>query len=96
MTVTEAMWKEKPVIGGAAGGIRVQVLNGITGYVVHSPEGAARRIVELLANPELRRHLGENGRLHVKQNFLITRHVRDYLLVMMALEHAEGDVIHLV
>ena len=95
LTVTEAMWKGKPVIGGAVGGIRVQVLNHLTGYVVHSPEGAAQRIVELLADPALCRRLGENGQLHVKQNFIITRHVKDYLLAMLALEHPTGDVVPL-
>jgi trehalose synthase len=95
LTVTEALWKGKPVIGGAVGGIRVQVLNNLTGYVVHSPEGAAQRIVELLADPALCRRLGENGQLHVKQNFVITRHVKDYLLAMLALEHPAGDVVPL-
>jgi trehalose synthase len=95
LTVSEALWKGKPVIGGAVGGIRVQVINGLTGYLVHSPEGAARRLVRLLADPELCRRLGENGRLHVKQNFLLTRHVKDYLLVMLALEHPDESLVFL-
>jgi trehalose synthase len=95
LTVSEALWKGKPVIGGAVGGIRVQLINGLTGYLVHSPEGAARRLVRLLADPELCRRLGENGRLHVKQNFLLTRHVKDYLLVMLALDHPGESLVFL-
>jgi len=94
LTVTEALWKKRPVIGGDVGGIRLQVLNGITGYLVHSPEGAALRTLQLLADPELRRRVGENGYLHVKQNFLLTRDVKDHLLVMMALDHPDEDVVH--
>jgi trehalose synthase len=95
LTVTEALWKKKPVIGGAVGGIQLQILNGVTGYVVHSPEGAATRMLELLSNPATCSRLGENGHLHVKQNFLITRHLKDYMLAMLALEHPEGDVVRL-
>ena len=94
LTVTEALWKKKPVIGGDVGGIRLQVLNGITGYLVHSPEGAALRTLQLLADPDLCRHMGDNGYQHVKQNFLLTRDVKDHLLVMSALEHPDEDVIH--
>ena len=96
LTVSEALWKKKPVIAGAVGGIKQQVINGVTGYLVHSPEGAAQRAVQLLANPTLRDQLGENGYLHVKQNFLLTRHVKDYMLVMIALEHPNEDVVPLV
>lgn len=95
LTVSEALWKRKPVIGGAVGGIKLQVINGITGFLVHSPEGAAKRIAQLLADPALCRRLGENGYLHVKNNFLITRHVKDYMLVMLALDHPNEDVVHL-
>lgn len=95
LTVSEALWKRKPVIGGAVGGIKLQVLNGITGYLVHSPEGAATRLARLLSEPELCAHLGENGHLHVKQNFLVTRHVKDYLLLMLALDHPNEDVVNL-
>jgi trehalose synthase len=95
LTVTEALWKKKPVVGGAVGGIRLQVLHGLTGFVVHSPEGAALRIAELLSDADLRDKLAENGYLHVKQNFLITRHLKDYLLVMQALDHPDEDIVHL-
>ena len=92
LTVTEALWKHKPVIGSAVGGIKVQLVNGVTGYLVHSPEGAAQRVLELLDDENLRRQMGENGYQHVKQNFLLTRHVKDYMLVMLALEHPNEDV----
>jgi trehalose synthase len=95
LTVTEALWKRKPVIGGAVGGIRLQILNGITGFLVHSPEGCAQRILQLLDDKALCKQMGENGYLHVKQNFLLTRHVRDYLLVALALDHAAEDIVSL-
>ena len=96
LTVTEALWKRKPVIGGAVGGIRLQVINGVTGFLVYSPEGAANRVMELLANPSLCDNLGKNGYLHVKQNFLVTRDLRDYLLLVMALDHPQERIIYYV
>jgi trehalose synthase len=95
LTVTEALWKRKPVIGGAVGGIRTQILDGVTGFLVHSPEGAAHRMLQLLSDQALREHLGANGYLHVKQNFLLTRHVKDYILVMLALDHRDEDIVYL-
>jgi trehalose synthase len=95
LTVCEALWKGKPVIGGAVGGIKVQILNGVTGFLVHSPEGAAIRALQLLGDPALRVRMGENGRMHVKQNFLLTRHVKDYMLVMLALDHPNEDIVRL-
>ncbi len=85
LTVAEAMWKGKPVIGGAAGGIGVQILYGVTGYTVTSVEGAAYRIRYLLSNPALMRKMGEAGREQVRRNFLITRHLRDYLSLLVHL-----------
>lgn len=95
LTVSEALWKRIPVIGGAVGGIKLQVINGVTGFLVHSPEGAAKRLAQLLGDRALRARLGENGYQHVKQNFLLTRHVKDYMLVMLALDHPHEDVVHL-
>jgi trehalose synthase len=82
LTVAEAMWKGKPVIGGATGGITVQIVYGVTGYTVSSVEGCAFRIRYLLSNPQLMRRMGEAGREHVRENFLITRHLRDYLSLL--------------
>ena len=91
LTVAEALWKRKPVIGGAVGGIKLQLLNGVTGFLVHSPEGAANRITELLANRELRQAIGDAGHRYVRDNFLTTRHIRDYLLLMLAIENKDTD-----
>jgi len=95
LTVSEALWKRRPVIGGAVGGIKLQVINGVTGFLVHSAEGAASRLVQLLEDRHLCQRLGENGYLHVKQNFLLTRHVKDYMLVLLALDHPVEDSVQL-
>ncbi len=95
LTVSEALWKRKPVIGGAVGGIKLQIIDGVTGFLVHSPEGAATRIAELLRDRRLRDRIGENGYQHVKQNFLVTRHVKDYILIMLALDHPGESVVQL-
>ncbi len=85
LTVAEAMWKGKPVIGGVAGGITAQILHDVTGYLVHSPEGAAFWLRYLLNNPEAISRLGGAGREHVRRNFLITRHLADYLTLLARL-----------
>jgi trehalose synthase len=95
LTVSEALWKRRPVIGGAVGGIKIQILDGVTGFLVRSPEGAANRALELLRNPRLCRQMGENGHQHVKQNFLVTRNLKDYLLLMLALEHPGEHIVNL-
>jgi trehalose synthase len=95
LTVSEALWKRKPVVASAVGGIRFQLIDGITGFLVHSVEGAANQISQLLRDRRLRERLGENGHHHVKQNFLLTRHVRDYILTMLALEHPGESLVSL-
>jgi len=95
LTVTEAMWKKKPVIGGATGGIRKQIIDGVTGYLVHTVEGTARRIIDILNDPRHAGVLARNGFEHVRNNFLLTRHLKDYLLLMIALERDGSDVIEL-
>ncbi len=85
LTVTEAMWKGKPVIGGDTGGIRVQVYNHYTGFLVRSPEGAALRIRYLLHREDKRREMGERAKRLVRENFLITHHLRGYLALMINL-----------
>ncbi len=82
LTVAEALWKGKPVVGGAAGGITIQVIYDVTGYTVNSVEGAAFRIRYLLANPEVIAKMGEAGREHVRREFLITRNLADYLTLL--------------
>jgi trehalose synthase len=77
--------KGKPVIGGATGGIIAQIIPGVTGYAVSSVEGAAHWMRHLLAHPEAAARMGEAGREHVRQNFLITRQLREYLSIMVHL-----------
>jgi trehalose synthase len=95
LTVTEALWKGKPVIGSDTGGIRLQVFNGHTGYLVNTPEGAAMRMRDLLHRPEKVLQMGRKAKDFVRQNFLITRHLREYFTVMLGLEHAKEDRIEL-
>lgn len=85
LTVTEALWKKKPVVAGAVGGIPLQVVHKLTGLLAHSVEGAAYQIRYLFSNPEIARRLGENGHEHVKENFLITRNLKRYLLLFLHL-----------
>jgi len=91
LTVTEAMWKGKPVIGGNVGGIRLQVHNYHTGFLVDTPEGAALRIRELLRQPERMEKMGQTARSFVKHNFLLTRHLREYLTLMLGLKYGVGN-----
>ncbi len=95
LTVSEAMWKGKPVIGGATGGIPLQIVHGITGFLVHSVEGAAFRTRQLLNNPEMAKKMGENARESVKNNFLITRQIRDYLSVWYSVENEGRSILAL-
>ncbi len=88
LTVTEAMWKGKPVIGGAAGGIVLQVRDFHTGFLVHSPEGCALRIRYLLHHPEMGHRMGKQAREFVRNHFLITRNLRDYLALMILCDKA--------
>ena len=75
----EAMWKGKPVVGGYAGGLAQQIITNVTGYTVHSVEGAAFRLRHLLNNPELIPRMGAAGREHVRRSLLITRELVDEL-----------------
>jgi trehalose synthase len=95
LTVAEAMWKEKPVIGGAVGGIQLQIIHGVTGFLGYSYEGAAFRIRQLINNPEMAERMGKTAREHVRNNFLITRQIRDYLAVCYALENRGRQLVEL-
>jgi trehalose synthase len=81
----EAMWKGKPVIGGFAGGLPQQIIYDVTGYTVHSVEGAAFRLRHLLNAPELIARMGAAGREHVRRSFLVTRHLVDYMALLIHL-----------
>ncbi|MFC1837889.1 glycosyltransferase, partial [Thermodesulfobacteriota bacterium] len=82
LTVSEAMWKGKPVIGGDTGGIRLQVINHFTGFLVRTPEGAALRTRYLLHRRDKLEEMGMRAKRFVRENFLITRHLREYLTLM--------------
>ncbi len=79
LTVTEALWKARPVIGGNAGGIVLQIKDGESGFLVNSIEEAIDKVEYLLRNPSYAREMGEAGRKVVRDKFLITRHLKDYL-----------------
>ena len=95
LTVSEALWKAKPVIAGAVGGIPLQVIHKYSGLLTHTIEGTAFALKQLLQNPEYAKKLGENGREHVRKNFLITRHLRDYLLLFLSMEHKGEEIVYL-
>ena len=79
LVVTEALWKGKPVIGGNAGGIPLQIIDGETGFLVDSVEECAQRTLTLLEHPEEAKKMGRAAKEHVRANFLTTRHLTDYL-----------------
>ena len=85
LTVTEALWKGKPTIAGAVGGIPTQVIHKLTGVLVHSVEGCAYQMRYLLTHPEFAEQMGKNGREHVKENFLMTSNVKRWLLLFQIL-----------
>jgi trehalose synthase len=93
LTVTEALWKAKPVIGGACGGITLQVHDYQTGFLVYSPEGAAYRIRWLLRYAEKRQRMGQVGQDFVRQHFLLIRHLRHYLKMLLCLDHPGEGVL---
>ncbi|MFM8305414.1 MAG: glycosyltransferase [Actinomycetota bacterium] len=82
LTVSEALWKGRPVIGGRAGGIKLQIREGFDGFLVDDIESCARRIIDLLADPVGADAMGSQGREHVRRNFLSTRELEDWLRLM--------------
>lgn len=94
LTVSEALWKAKPVVASAVGGIPLQIKHKYSGLLCHSIEGCAFAIKQLLNSPEYAKRLSENGREHIRNNFLITRHLRDYMLLFLSLYH-QGDIVYL-
>jgi len=93
LTVTEALWKARPVVASAVGGITLQIIHNFTGLLVHSVEGTAYQIRYLINNPQAAKKMGEYGREHVREKFLITRKLRNYLALLIALDHPNKDVI---
>lgn len=86
LTVTEAMWKGTPVIGGNVGGIRYQIRDGVNGFLVSSIEETAHRIVQLVRNRKLREQMGRKARESVAKNFLLSRYLEQYLDLFNAFE----------
>jgi trehalose synthase len=95
LTVSEAMWKGKPVVGGAVGGIPLQIVHGVTGFLIHSVEGAAFRIRQLINNPDMSAAMGESGKEYVRRNFLITRQIKEYLSVWYCMENKGKSILEL-
>jgi len=95
LTVTEAMWKARPVIGGNTGGIRLQVINHHTGFLVSTPEGAALRTRYLLNHRDILTSMGQTARQFVRDHFLLTRHLGEYLTLMVVLKHNHADRVEL-
>jgi trehalose synthase len=93
LTVAEALWKAKPVVASHVGDTPVQVgRHKYSGLLCYSVEGAAFALKQLLSSPEYAKKLGENGREHVKNNFLITRHMKDYMLLFLTLYYKKNIV----
>jgi len=95
LTVSEALWKRRPVIGGAVGGIPAQIIDGHTGLLAHSVEGAGLAIRTLLHRPDVARRLGENGYQRVKDEFLIIKNLKRYVLLLLALDAPREQTLHL-
>ncbi|MHB8158243.1 MAG: glycosyltransferase, partial [Desulfocucumaceae bacterium] len=94
LTVAEALWKGKPVVASSVGGISLQIKHKYSGLLCHSIEGAAFALKQLLHSPDYAKKLGANGREHIKNNFLLTRHIKEYILLFLSLYHPE-DVVNL-
>jgi trehalose synthase len=86
LTVTEAQWKGRPTIGGDVGGIPLQIEDGVSGFLVGSPQEAAQRTVEILEDPGLGKYLGRVGKEHAREHFLTPRLLRDWLDLFTELE----------
>ncbi|HEX8882178.1 MAG TPA: glycosyltransferase [Candidatus Acidoferrum sp.] len=89
LTVSEALWKKKPVVASAVGGIPTQIIHKHTGLLAHSVEGTAYQIRFLLSHPEIAAKLGEHGHEHVKENFLITQKLKRYLALFLLLDRRQ-------
>lgn len=91
LAVTEMLWKGVPVVARPVGGVKKQVLDGVTGLTGWSAEELAGKVLLLLRNEKLRIKLGETGREHVKQNFVITKHVARYLSLFIKLLRGSAE-----
>ena len=94
LTITEALWKARPVVASAVGGIPQQIRHRYSGFLCRTIGGAAIGTKEIMNNPEYGARLGKNGKEHVRLNFLSTRHLRDYMLLFLQLQNND-DIIYL-
>jgi trehalose synthase len=94
LTVAEALWKSKPVIASSVGGIPLQIAHKYSGILTYSVEGTAFYLKQLLNSPDYAQKLGANGKEHIRNNYLITRHIRDYLLLFLSMYYKD-DVVYL-
>jgi len=89
LTIAEALWKDVPVVGAHVGGIPLQIRNNATGFLVSSIEEAAEKTIYILKHPDVAKKMGEKGKNHVRKNFLITRHLEDYLKLFVHLSQSD-------
>jgi trehalose synthase len=85
LVVSEGLWKQRPVVAGRVGGIPLQLIDGVTGYLVSTTDECADRVIDLMRDPALANRMGETGREFVREHFLITRYLRDYLRIFRTL-----------
>ncbi|MFC1559961.1 glycosyltransferase [Candidatus Margulisiibacteriota bacterium] len=95
LTVTEGLWKGKPVIASNVGGIPSQIKHNLTGILVHSVDGCAYQIRYLLNNPDIAKRMGEYGKEYVREKFLLTRSLRNYLLLFTVMNNPGKSLIEL-
>jgi trehalose synthase len=95
LTVSEALWKGKPVIGGNTGGIPQQIIDGENGFLVNTVQEAARKTKYLLRKPEKAKEMGNKGKEHVRRNFIITKQVMTHLLLHLTLETIPGKLVQI-
>jgi len=94
LTVSEALWKERPMVASSVGGIVLQIAHKFSGLLSHSIEGTARYVKQILNDPEYGARLGKNAKEHVRNNYLLTRQLKEYLLLFLALED-QKDIVYL-
>ncbi|MGD0765652.1 MAG: glycosyltransferase, partial [Dehalococcoidia bacterium] len=92
LSVTEGLWKSRPVVAGNVGGIPLQIIDGETGYLVNTVEECAGRVLHLLHNPDKADEMGRRGKEMMRRNFLTTRNLRDYLMMFRSLMGLEASV----
>jgi len=89
LSVAEALWKKKPVVARGVGGIKLQIVDGVTGYLIKSVEEAAEKTIYLIRNSNVRKRLGENGYKHVLENFTIISHLEKYLKILAEMSRSK-------